>query len=79
MGHKPFVLPGDFLTVLIRDDSPFLHFQCSPSFRSVRVLLTAEQRESLKLRYTDTRGSDHYGYETIDRCFIEDLTPEGTP
>ena len=76
MTHKPFLLPGDFLTVVIRDDAPFVHLQASPSYRSVRVLLSWEQREALKLHHTDTRGGDNHGYESIDRCFIEDLMPQ---
>lgn len=72
---KPIQLPGRILTVIIRDDSPFIHLGNSPVFRSVRVQLTEFQRHKLALRLTGTSGVDEQ-FESVSKCFIE---PEPEP
>ena len=61
MNGKP-ISPGNILTVIIRDDSPMFHANDSPTYRSVRIELTAEQRARIQLRHE----SEH-----ISQCFIE--------
>ena len=67
-GHKK--LPSDTLTVIFRDDSPTIHCGDSPSYRTVRVKLTDEQREALALRFLFTSGGNHF-WEDISRAIIE--------
>ena len=69
MNHKPRT-PTGCLTVIIRDDGPMIFCGDSPSYRSVSIELTAEQREKLALRWTGNSGGDDY-FEQISRCFIE--------
>jgi len=63
-------LAGSILTVVIRDDSPMIHCQDSPVYRTVRISLTDDQRESMALRCTGVTGTTPI-YETISKCFIE--------
>ena len=63
-------LPDDTLTVIFRDDGPMVCAGDSPAFRSVKIKLTEEQRDALRLRGTYTSGNTEY-YESISRCFIE--------
>ena len=67
-GHKK--LPSDTLTVIFRDDSPTIHCGDSPSYRTVRIKLTDEQREALALKYLFSRGNNHF-WEDISRAIIE--------
>lgn len=64
------MLPPDTLTVIIRDDAPIIYCNDSPSYRSVRIKLTAEQREALTLFATGTSGETIL-WETISRAIIE--------
>jgi hypothetical protein len=65
-----YILPNPNLTVIIRNDSPMIHCGDSPTYRSVRIVLTDEQVKQLKLKYTDsTFGQDNY--EVISKCFME--------
>ncbi len=50
------------LTVIIRDLVPLIHMDSPVRRRSVTILLTPEQEESLKLWHKD---------EEIGECFIE--------
>lgn len=67
-------IPGNRLTVIIRDDSPMMFCNDSPTYRSVSITLTDEQLKRLSLRYVGQSGADHY-YESISKCFIEEPTP----
>ena len=70
------IQPGNILTVVIRDDSPLVFCGDSPSYRSVQVTLTPEQRDLLKLFYVGRSGNvDHF--ESISRCFLEPLSIGG--
>lgn len=63
-------LPGKVLTVIIRDDSPMIHCQDAPKFRSVRVILTDDQVNLITLGCTGTTGGTPI-YEVVSKCFIE--------
>ena len=63
--------PGHKLTVIIRDDAPWIHMQQSPRMRSVSILLNEYQRKQLMLAHTGKIGGKDI-FEEIDRCFIED-------
>lgn len=63
--------PGLKLTVIIRDDSPWIHMQHSPQLRSVSIMLNEYQRKQLMLACTGKIGG-RLIFEKIDRCFIED-------
>lgn len=68
--NNKVIYPSNQLTVIIRDDSPMMHCNDSPSYRSVSILLTDEQILKLGLKLTDTvSGTNHY--ESISKCFIE--------
>ncbi len=71
-------LPSDTLTVIFRDDSPMIHCGDSPSYRTVRVKLTDEQREALALRFSFTSGGNHF-WEDISRAIIEPEEMEASP
>ena len=64
-------LPPKFLTVVIRNDAPLIFCDDSPSYRSVKVELTEEQRKALALFYVGSSGRRAY-FEEISKCFIED-------
>ena len=67
-GYKK--LPSDTLTVIFRDNSTMVRCGDSPSYRTVRIKLTDEQREALSLRYLFSRGNNHF-WEDISRAIIE--------
>jgi hypothetical protein len=67
---EPKILEDQKLTVLIRDDSPFIHLGGSPACRSVSIELTNEQLEKIKLKYIGQAAGKNM-YESIDKCFIE--------
>lgn len=58
------------LTVIIRDDTPFIHLGDTPAYRRVTVELTTEQRELLGLRWIGSHATGDY-YEDISKCFLE--------
>jgi hypothetical protein len=62
--------PNNKLTVVFRDDSPFVHFGDCPAYRSVSITLTDEQVRALAMRRTHGTSTVQY-YEAISRCFIE--------
>lgn len=67
--------PGNILTVVIRNDAPMVCCGDSPSYRSVRIKLTPEQLQSLRLE--QTHGSEPNGFhEVVSRCFIEQSEPD---
>jgi hypothetical protein len=53
---------SNILTVIIRNDGPMIHCGDSPSYRSIKIALTAEQHEQFK--HIDK-------LEQISKCFIE--------
>ena len=59
------------LTVIIRDDSPFMYLQEPPRHRSVNIEFTPEQAEQLKLKSIGRSGGQEW-FEEISQCFIED-------
>ena len=63
---------GGVLTFIIRDDAPTIHCNDSPSYRTVRLLLTKEQRAQVLL-YCTARdcGGDHY--ESVSKVILEPL------
>lgn len=63
-------LPSRHLTAVIRDDSPVVHAQASPRYRTVRIALTEYQRRQLGLRWTGRLGATDL-FEEIDRLFVE--------
>lgn len=69
-------LPPDTMTVIIRDDSPLIFCQDAPSYRSVRIKLTQEQREALMLKSNGTTGGSRV-WEEISRVIIESPLDQG--
>ena len=67
---------GMILTVILRDDSPMIHYGDSPAYRSVRVDLTPEQVAAIAPRKTGTSGMQEE-YESISKAFIEPNTKKG--
>ena len=64
------------LTVIFRNDEPLVHCNDSPSYRSVQVRLTDEQRVALGRHwYGTSNGTDDY--ESISKCFLEEF-PDAT-
>lgn len=59
------------LTVVIMDTSRFVHMQAPPTYRSVRVELTEEQRRLLSLHNVGSVGGRPM-YEEISLCFFEE-------
>lgn len=72
---EKYKLPGDTLTVVIRDDSPMIFCGDSPAYRSVQIRLTDEQRAAIRLAWRGSTGGTDI-YEDISKVFIE---PEGQP
>lgn len=54
------------LTVILRDDSPFIHVGGRPKYRSVQIQLTVAQVDEIRGRTAYEREN-----EIIDNCFIE--------
>ena len=71
--HQPR-LPGTTLTFILRDDGPMIHCQDAPSYRSVKIALTDEQRQLLALHCTGMTGGTPI-YECISKCFVEPEEP----
>ena len=63
-------MPGGQLTVIIRNDGPLIFAGDTPSFRSVKIALTPEQREKLALHWSGTSAGREI-HESISHCFIE--------
>lgn len=68
----PNKLTGKILTVLIRDDTPMIHCNDTPAYRSVRIELTDEQREQIALRATGSTSGNPI-YEAISKCWLEEV------
>ena len=66
---------GRKLTVIIRDDSPLIHCNDSPSYRRVTIGLTVKQRKELMLKVTHQSGDQEF-YEEISKCFIDNFVEE---
>lgn len=62
MSESPQIY-SENLTILVRDDSPMIHCNDSPAYRTIRIELTPEQMRKLNLR----------SYESISRCIIEPI------
>jgi hypothetical protein len=63
---------AEFLTVILRDDSPMIHSNDSPTFRTVHIPLTCEQSKMMARRLTHTNGGTKF-YESISRAYVEEL------
>ena len=63
-------LPPTQITVVIRDDNPMIHCQDSPTYRSVRITLSDEQRNMIALHCMGLSGGTPI-YEVISKCFFE--------
>ena len=63
-------LSSEVLRVIIRDDAPMVECNDSPSYRSVAIKLTKEQREKLALNATYCTGGIWY-HERYSNIFIE--------
>jgi len=73
MKSKSGILPNNKLTVIIRDDSPLIFYNDSPTYRSVTIKLTDDQLQKLKLKWIGERNRENF-HETISKCFIEPIT-----
>ena len=58
------------LTVIIRDDSPMIHYADSSSYRRVTVNLTTDQQEKLRLFVTSVINTKEI-YESYSMAFVE--------
>jgi hypothetical protein len=58
------------LTVILRKDSPMIHSGDSPSYRTVRLKLTALQRRALALKLTHAEGGGQF-FEAISQAILE--------
>ena len=58
------------LTVIFRDDSPMIHCGDSPSYRTVQIELTSEQKKALARQYTHTISNTNY-FESISQCILD--------
>ncbi len=68
--------PGPkILTVVIRNPSPFIHMQEPPTHRTVRLVLTDEQRELLSMRWVGSSGKVQH-FEEI-ASIIDEPVEEG--
>jgi len=64
-------LAPPILTVVFRNDGPLIFCNDSPSYRTVRVRLTGEQRRQLARRWIGVdRGQEHF--ESISQSIIEE-------
>lgn len=67
---KPYIIPNNIVTVIIRNDSPLRHCNDTPQYRTVQLKLTDEQKYQLRLMWTDRVGKTNY-FESISNMFIE--------
>lgn len=74
MSQKTKRLTQTVLRVIIRDDGPLIHANGSPSYRSVAMMLTADQCAKLELRSIGIVGATEF-YEEINSCFLEEPEP----
>ena len=63
--------PPKTLRVVIRDDGPMVFCGDSPTFRSVAIQLTDEQRRQVELRCVG-RNCDNDIYESVSRVFFDE-------
>lgn len=66
---KDRLVPGA-MTVVIRDDVPMIHCGDSPSYRTVRINLTDEQRQAMALHWTGSQGGTDI-WEVISKAIVE--------
>ena len=64
------IYPCRTLTVIIRNDSPWVNCNSAPTYRSVHVELTQEQIDKLALNWAWSCGDTRH-YEEVAQCFIE--------
>lgn len=58
------------LTVIIRDDSPLIFCGDSPSYRTVVIELTADQKKAIELRKTGVSCGNEI-YESYSSTILE--------
>jgi hypothetical protein len=66
-----FILPPKKLTVILRNDAPMLFCNDTPTYRSISIELTEEQRRAIRVCFAYNEGESVF-YENISKCFIED-------
>ena len=71
MAENKSRLPPSTLTVIIIDHSPLVHMGEPVAKRSVRIKLTAEQQQALRLKYIGRSGTVDL-FEEVSCCFLED-------
>lgn len=59
------------LTVIFRDDGSMVCCGDCPSYRSMAIELTEEQKAAIKPRFTFHQNG-HVYVEVISKCFLED-------
>ena len=64
-------IPGTKITVIIRDDSPMIQCEDSPSYRRITFDLTKEQQEMIRLKTTSSVAGMPI-FEAVSKVFIED-------
>lgn len=70
MDIKEPKIPNVFLTVIIRNDAPMHYAGDSPTYRSVKIELTEEQKKKIGLRWIGCQ-SVLDEFEEISQCFLE--------
>lgn len=76
MYHKPEPITIDnTLTIIVRNDGPMDYAGDSPTYRSVHIKLTDEQRKQVMLQPTHSHGSTWF-FEEVSKCFIERLSSD---
>lgn len=67
-----------WLTVIIRDDSPLIHSGDRPTYRTVRVRLTDDQRAELALLMVAGAGG-HQFHEQVSQAILDEDEDEVRP
>lgn len=63
--------PHGILTVIIRDDMPYICMQEPPRYRTVQLQLTEDQLKQIELRFVGMSCGEPI-QEEISTCFLED-------
>jgi hypothetical protein len=68
--NNNFKLTPKTLTVIIKNIAPLIFEENPPTYRSVHIELTEDQR--IKLGYVGTNCGNEI-FEDVSQCFLEDL------
>jgi len=63
---------GECLTIIIRDNAPLIFANSTPTYRTVRVRLTEDQQNKIRLKHTGTLGGDEV-WEEVSQCILEPM------